>query len=41
MDPDVFNMGICIWAPNALEKSKGQLKTIRKHYMNLEFNVCH
>jgi hypothetical protein len=41
MDPDVFNMGVCILAPNALEKSKGQWKTNRKHYMDLEFNVCH
>jgi hypothetical protein len=24
MDPDVFNMVVCILAPNALEKSKGQ-----------------
>jgi hypothetical protein len=41
MDPDVFNMVVRILAPNALEKSKGQGKTIRKHYMDLEFNVCH
>jgi hypothetical protein len=41
MDPEVFNMGIRILAPNALEKSKGERKTIRKHYMDLEFNVCH
>ncbi len=41
MDPDVFNMGVRILAPNALEKSKGQRKIIRKHYMDLEFNVCH
>jgi isopropylmalate/homocitrate/citramalate synthase len=41
MDPDAFNMGVRILAPNALEKSKGQRKTIRKHYMDLEFNVCH
>jgi hypothetical protein len=27
-------------APNALEKSMGQWKTIRKHYMDLEFNIC-
>jgi hypothetical protein len=40
MDPDVFNMGVCILAPNALEKSMGQWKTIRKHYMDLEFNIC-
>jgi hypothetical protein len=26
MDPDVFNMGVCILAPIALEKSKGQRK---------------
>jgi hypothetical protein len=38
MDPDVFNIGVRILAPNALEKSKGQRKTIRKHYMDLEFN---
>jgi hypothetical protein len=38
MDPDIFNMGVRILALNALEKSKGQWKTIRKHYMNLEFN---
>jgi hypothetical protein len=41
MDPDVFNMGVRILTPNALEKSKGEQKTIRKHYMNLKFNVCH
>jgi hypothetical protein len=41
MDPDVFNVGVRILAPNALEKSKDQWKTIRKHYMDLEFNVCH
>jgi hypothetical protein len=41
MDPDIFNMGVRILAPNALEKSKGEWKTIRKHYMDLEFNVCH
>jgi hypothetical protein len=41
MDPDVFNMDVRILAPNAFEKSKGQQKIIRKHYMNLEFNVCH
>jgi hypothetical protein len=41
MDPDVFNMGVRILAPNALEKFKGQRKTIRKHYMDMEFNVCH
>jgi hypothetical protein len=41
MDPDVFNMGVLIFAPNALKKSKGQWKTHRKHYMDLEFNVCH
>jgi hypothetical protein len=41
MDPEVFNMGVRILAPNALEKSKGERKTIRKHYMDLEFNVCH
>jgi hypothetical protein len=41
MDPDVFNMYGCILASNALERSKGQRKTIRKHYMDLEFNVCH
>jgi hypothetical protein len=41
MDPNVFNMGVCILAPNALEKSKGQQKTIRNHYMDLEFNICH
>jgi hypothetical protein len=32
MDPDVFNMGVRILAPTALEKSKSQWKTIRKHY---------
>jgi hypothetical protein len=41
MDPDVFNMGVRILAPNALEKSNGQWKTIRNHYMDLEFNVFH
>jgi hypothetical protein len=41
MDLDVFNMGVRILSPNALEKSKGQRKTIRKHYMDLEFNVWH
>jgi hypothetical protein len=41
MDPDVFNMYGCILASNALERSKGQRKTISKHYMDLEFNVCH
>jgi hypothetical protein len=41
MDPDVFNKGVRILASNALKKSKGQRKTIRKHYMYLEFNVCH
>jgi hypothetical protein len=41
MDLDVFNMSVRILAPNALERSKGQRKTIRKHYMDLEFNVCH
>jgi hypothetical protein len=41
MDPDVFNLGVRILAPNPLENSKGQQKTIRKHYMDLEFNVCH
>jgi hypothetical protein len=41
MEPDIFNMGVCILAPNALEKSKSQRKTIRKHYMDLEFNVYH
>jgi hypothetical protein len=41
MDPDIFNMGLRMLAPNALEKSKGERKTIRKHYMDLEFNVCH
>jgi hypothetical protein len=41
IDPDVFNMGVRILAPNALEKSKGEPKTIRKHYMDLEFNVRH
>jgi hypothetical protein len=41
MDLDVFSMGVRILAPNALEKSKGQWKTIRKHYIDLEFNVCH
>jgi hypothetical protein len=30
MDPDVFNMGVRILAPNTLEKSKGQQKIIRK-----------
>jgi hypothetical protein len=40
-DLDVFNMGVRILAPNALEMSKGERKTIRKHYMDLEFNVCH
>jgi hypothetical protein len=41
MDPDVFKMGVCILAPNAIEKAKGQQTTIRKHYMDLEFNICH
>jgi hypothetical protein len=41
MDPNVFNMGVCILAPNALEKSKSEQKIIRKHYMVLEFNICH
>jgi hypothetical protein len=41
MDPDVFNMSVRILELNALERSKGQQKTIRKHYMNLEFNICH
>jgi hypothetical protein len=41
IDPDVFNMGVRILALNALEMSTGQLKTIRKHYMDLEFNLCH
>jgi hypothetical protein len=41
MDPDVFNMVVHILAPKSLEKSKGQQKTIRKHYMDLQFNVCH
>jgi hypothetical protein len=41
MDPDVFNMSVCILTPNALERSKGQRKTLREHYMDLEFNVCH
>jgi hypothetical protein len=41
MDPDVFNMVVRILAPKALEKSKGQQKIIRKHYMDLQFNVCH
>jgi hypothetical protein len=40
-DYDVFNMGVHILAPNAFEKSKGQQQIIRKHYMDLEFNVCH
>jgi hypothetical protein len=35
MDPDVFNMVVHILAPKAFEKSKGQQKTIRKHYMDL------
>jgi hypothetical protein len=38
MDPNVFNMSIRILAPNALERSKGQWKTIRKHYMDI---VCY
>jgi hypothetical protein len=41
MDPNVFNMGVCILVPNALEKAKGQQTIIRKHYMDLEFNVCY
>jgi hypothetical protein len=41
MDPNVFNIGVCILAPNALEKSKSERKTFRKHYMDLAFNVCH
>jgi hypothetical protein len=41
MDPDVFNMSVHILAPNALEKFKGEQKTIRKHYVDMEFNVCH
>jgi hypothetical protein len=41
MDPDVFNMVVRILAHKALQKSKGQWKTIRKHYMDLQFNVCH
>jgi hypothetical protein len=41
MNPNVFNMGGRILAPNALEKSKVQQKIIRKYYMDLEFNVCH
>jgi hypothetical protein len=36
MDPDVFNMAAHILTPNALKKSKGQPKTIRKHYMDLD-----
>jgi hypothetical protein len=39
--PDVFNMSVRILAPNALERSKGQRKTIRKHYMDLKFIVRH
>jgi hypothetical protein len=41
MDPDIFNMSVRILVPNGLEKSKGQRKTIQKHYMDLEFNVYH
>jgi hypothetical protein len=41
MDPDVFNMFIHILVSNALERSKAQQKTIRKQYMDLEFNICH
>jgi hypothetical protein len=39
--PDAFNMGVCILEPIALQKVKGQQTIIRKHYMDLEFNVCH
>jgi hypothetical protein len=38
---DIFNMGIRTLAPNTLEKVKSQRKTIIKHYMDLEFNICH
>jgi hypothetical protein len=41
MSLNVFNMGVYILAPNALEKAKDQRTIIRKHYMDLEFNVCH
>jgi hypothetical protein len=34
-------MVVRILTPNALEKSTGQQKIIRKHYMDLEFCVCH
>jgi hypothetical protein len=41
MDTDIFNMSVRILAPNALARVKSQQKTITKHYMDLEFNVCH
>ena len=40
MDPDVFNLGVRILAPNALESVKRLRKPIVKHYMDLEFSVC-
>jgi hypothetical protein len=33
-------MGVRILASNTLQKAKGQLTTSRKHYIDLEFNVC-
>jgi hypothetical protein len=41
IDTDIFNMGVRILAPNALARVKNQRKTVTKHYMDLEFNVCH
>jgi sentrin-specific protease 1 len=41
MNPDVFNMVVRILAPKSLEKSKCQRKTIRKYYMDMQFNICH
>jgi hypothetical protein len=36
MDTDIFNMGVCILAHNALARVKTQRKPITKHYIDLE-----
>jgi hypothetical protein len=41
MDPDIFNMGVRILAPNVLTRVKSQRKIIAKYYMDLEFNLYH
>jgi hypothetical protein len=41
MDPNIFSMGVYILVHNALARAKNQHKTITKHYMDLEFNLCH